>query len=247
MSERPGALTTTEVALDVLRSNRALLGLDFDGTMSEIVVDPPDAEPYPGVVDSLGSIAQYPTTDVVVISGRPLSDLKDRLGNVSGLQLIGEHGNDVGGPGSKRDPDVEAAEAFVRRQARNVGGAFVESKAHSVAFHYRNAEAEPSERVIEQIQAYASQSSLSVLHGKKVIELSVGTETKGSAVSKLAGHDKRIVYIGDDVTDETVFDVLKVGDVGIKVGPGETNAEHRLPNVAAVAELLDQVVMALRR
>ena len=84
--------------------------------------------------------------------------------------------------------------------------------------------------------------------GKKVCELAVIAADKGTAVEHLRhqlGADP-VLFIGDDVTDEDAFAVLGVGDVGIKVGPGETLAEHRLNDTDAVAALLSSL-LELRR
>ena len=46
------------------------------------------------------------------------------------------------------------------------------------------------------------------------------------------------VYLGDDVTDEHAFAVLGEGDLGIKVGAGETAASARVDDATAVPEIL---------
>ena len=86
------------------------------------------------------------------------------------------------------------------------------------------------------------------LDGKRVVELTVTPETKGTA---LAGLRQRmgataVVFIGDDLTDETAFEVLGLPDIGVKVGPGRTVALHRVGTVEGVAVLL-QRLLELRR
>ncbi len=56
-----------------------------------------------------------------------------------------------------------------------------------------------------------------------------------------------VLFIGDDVTDEDGFRVLEAGDVGIKVGTGETAAQFRISDPAEVSELLAELVTVRKR
>ena len=56
------------------------------------------------------------------------------------------------------------------------------------------------------------------------------------------------LFVGDDVTDEFGFAmVAKLGGITIKVGPGRTRADWRLPNVSAVLAWLERGKPAPRR
>ena len=79
--------------------------------------------------------------------------------------------------------------------------------------------------------------------GKRVLEIRPKGYDKGVAAERLAAEhpDRTPVVIGDDTTDEEAFRATE-GGVTIKVGPGPTAAEHRLPDVAAVVAYLRRFV-----
>ena len=66
-------------------------------------------------------------------------------------------------------------------------------------------------------------------HGKEVIELSVAHAQKADAVRSLRQRfdASTVLFVGDDLTDESVFADLSGQDVGIKVGSGESAALWR--------------------
>lgn len=229
----------------VLHSGEFLLGLDFDGTLAPLVEHPDLAVPDKRAVDLMAELASRDGVEVAVISGRARSDLKARLGEVRGVVLVGEHGNDMGGASAPNEI-ISQAEAFIRPLAAEAGGATVEVKPSSVTFHYRHLEDEQAAPFLGRIREWASsREEIRLLEGKKVVELTTATSDKGDAIKQLAG-DRPIVYLGDDVTDETVFEVLGPGDVGIKVGEGPTRASHRVEDVDEVVRILEKIALASR-
>lgn len=229
----------------VLDGGEFLLGLDFDGTLAPLVAHPDLAVPDPRAVDLIAELASRSKIEVAVISGRARRDLKERLGDVTGVVLVGEHGNDMGEATAPNEV-VSQAESFIRQLAAEAGDATVEVKPSSVTFHYRHLEDEQAGPFLDRIREWASaHDEITVLEGKKVIELTTATSNKGDAISELAG-DRPIVYLGDDVTDETVFEVLGPGDVGIKVGEGPTSASHRVEDVDEVVRILEKIALASR-
>lgn len=225
---------------------RVLLGVDFDGTLAPIVEHPDLAVPDPRALALLGRIAERPAVQVAIVSGRGLSDLKKRLGDVPGAIFVGEHGNDVEGERIEPSPALIEARSLVESLKTRFPEATVEKKQHSVTFHTRSlgrAEAEAAHRDIREWMS--GREDIELLEGKEVYELTTATGNKGDVIRELAG-DSPIIYLGDDTTDETVFEVLAPDDVGIKVGDGPTAASHRVEDIDGVVTILDQILLASR-
>ena len=92
-------------------------------------------------------------------------------------------------------------------------GTFIEEKRNSLVWHYRKTDPELAvERVVELKTVLTSLISddLNILDGDKAIEVAFGRFNKGIAVSEIIS-DKEldfILCIGDDVTDEFMFNDL---------------------------------------
>jgi trehalose 6-phosphate phosphatase len=160
------------------------------------------------------------------------------VGELPDVMLVAEHGNDMGAELAPHQ-DVERLAHDVTHLARSLPGSMVEAKRSSVVFHYRNANATDLDEHLSKVLDLATRwPAATVIAGKKVIELSLGTRTKGDAISELATEAAGVLYIGDDTTDETVFESLGPDDIGVKVGEGETAAGFRVQGVEDVVELL---------
>ena len=83
--------------------------------------------------------------------------------------------------------------------------------------------------------------------GKAVLEFAVISTDKGEAIDIIRDRDDAtaVVFFGDDVTDEKAFRRMRDGDVGVKVGPGDTLAAYRVESPDDVEAAL--VYLARRR
>ncbi len=70
----------------------SVLLLDYDGTLAPFQPNRAHAYPYPGILPLLESIAQSNRTKVIIISGRPVVELKTLLRLLTNLELWGSHG-----------------------------------------------------------------------------------------------------------------------------------------------------------
>ena len=246
-------MTDLAAALDGLAAApRLLVALDFDGVLAPIVDVPSQARPLPGSARALAALATLPGTTVALVSGRGLADLAAVSGFGAPVRLVGSHGGEFDDGGAVLDDEQRARlESLTAELATLVDGApgvALEHKPAGVAVHVRNAGPDVAARVLDAVRAGpARHAGVDATPGKAVLDLAVLQVNKGLAIDVLrerTGADA-VLFAGDDVTDETGFAVLRDGDVGVKVGDGETAAAHRVPDPPAVAELLEQLV-ALR-
>lgn len=239
----PAALATIAAALH----RPLLVGLDVDGVLAPIVAHADDAELLPGVLEAIGQLAALDGVAVAVVSGRALHDL-GRFGFPEDVDIFGTHGLE------RRDaPPVTLGDTERRRYdrlaelaehaAHRAGdGAWVEIKPAGVVLHVREAPPESSAASVAELHRHAEDiTGAHVKAGKSVVELLARTTSKATAVSALR-HELgavSVVFVGDDRTDEEVFATLGGAGCGVRVGPGDTVATHRLADPTAVLAFLE--------
>ena len=237
------------------RSDWALF-LDFDGTLTELA-SAPDAVVVDGdMPEILGRLLDALGGAVALVSGRPLAELDSLVGIV--LPGAGVHGLELR---ERRDAPVhppagaEGAASIGRTLTplvRDDPRLILETKPGAVALHYRRApEREAACRAAMQA-ALAAITGFHLIEGKMVLEAKPDHVNKGYAIENLiksrpfAG--RLPVFAGDDRTDEDGFRVVKaLKGVTIKVGPGASLAEHRIPSVEAFIGWLKEVASVLSR
>ena len=250
-------------ALDAAAATaRLLVTSDFDGTLAPIVDDPTEARPLPRAAEALIALSELPSTTVALVSGRALAVLREYSGMPSGVHLVGSHGAEFDTGGLERSDsgnvpgfELEVDEALLARIATELQtiadgrpGVTVETKPASVALHVRNASAPDARAALDAAHAVGESTGAELTAGKAVLEFAVISTDKGEAVDVLRSQSDATaaVFFGDDVTDEKAFRRLRAGDVGVKVGPGDSLAGYRVDEPADVAAAL-QYLLEQRR
>jgi len=234
-------------ALDAVAATpRLLVASDFDGTLSPLVDRPADARPLPRAAEALVAIAELPSTEVVLVSGRALDVLREYSGMPSSVHLVGSHGAEFEtGFALEIDQTLLATiAAELTSIAAGRPGVTVEPKPASVALHVRNASAADGEAALAAARSVGEASGAEITAGKNVLEFAVISTDKGEAVDvfRRRGDATAAVFFGDDVTDEKAFRRMVGSDVGVKVGPGETLAAYRVDSPEDVAEALSHLL-----
>jgi trehalose 6-phosphate phosphatase len=239
-------------ALHALAARRTLYAFDFDGTLAPIVPVPHEARLPARTAAALGRLcARVP---VAIVTGRSVDDMTRRL-PCAPAYLLGNHGGE-GMPGSDvaQRPALEATVAgwvaALREALPDAGpssGVLIEDKGLSLSLHYRLAsDRQAALRAIEEAAGRLAPPARAI-GGKCVLNLlPPGAPDKGEAVSALArieGAD-RVFYVGDDVTDERVFETAPADWVTVRVGLAPDSAARWFVHTPAEVGMLLQWLIA---
>ena len=224
--------------------------LDVDGTLIDLGPSPMAVHVPETLRGSLARLVDLTGGALALVSGRPIADL-DFLFKPLVLPAVGGHGAEIR---VKPGELIAAAKPLPERLRRQLtqaatpgSGVVIEDKGYSLALHYRNAPREEARlrALIAAGRAAFPAEVLDVLPGKAMFEVKRPDISKGSAVRVLMGHapfvGRRPVFIGDDVTDESVFAVLPEWD-----GKGFSVGRH-LDGVIGIFATPGEVREALQR
>ena len=238
-----------------LRDRRpVLLLLDYDGTVIPIK-SRPDFAVLPSPTRKLiESVAAHPGIYLGFVTGRSLNDIWGKIKNEN-LFYLANHGFQIKvGKYNWVHPQAKRTAHLLSAVCRDletildqVDGFEIEDKLLTLSVHYRNMknwpEARLKETVANTVQPHADK--LRISGGKKVIEIRPKESwDKGEVILKIIKllhfpEPPLVIYIGDDLTDEDVFRILKKDQIGIKVGKSaKTAAGYYLRNPQEVLKLL---------
>jgi trehalose 6-phosphate phosphatase len=192
---------------------------------------------------------------VVVVSGRPLQNLLNLL-PIPGLNYLGSHGGEglifgktfdaIGGKSTSEE--VSGWKKKLAELLEHLTGWWIEDKPQGFVLHYRQASPGQEDQLLKIIEPWKTdiidRGSYQILPGKKVIEVLPCGVNKGAAIQKILLSADFMgyfpLYIGDDITDESVFAVIQSQGLAFKVGGAErpTKATYFLENPAQVREFL---------
>jgi trehalose 6-phosphate phosphatase len=227
--------------------------LDFDGTLADIALRPEEVSVPPDLPALLTRLSARFDGALAIVTGRSLEAI-DRLLEPFAGDIIGSHGLEKRLRGitaacrAEDHPELRAAMQTLARICATLPGVSLEDKGCSIAVHWREApEHESSVRQEVARVMTGLGSNYRVQCGKAVAEVLPTFARKGAAISQLmttSGYsDRRPIFIGDDLSDESGFEVVNaVGGLSIKVGDGPTLAQRRVRSPTLVRQLLATLV-----
>jgi trehalose 6-phosphate phosphatase len=224
--------------------------LDVDGTMIDFGPSPLEVHVSGGLKDSLSRLTRLTDGALALVSGRSINDL-DLLFSPLKLPAIGGHGAEMRVRGdeviSSARPLPDALRRNLADAATPGSGVIVEDKGYSLALHYRQAP-QYEDRLRAHVAAGRAafpREATEVLPGKSMFEVKRPNVSKGDGVRALMRRPpfagRKPVFIGDDITDESVFAGLpELGGKGFSVG-------RHFDGMAGIFDSPEDVRRALQR
>ena len=232
--------------LETFARSHVLLAFDYDGTLAPLASAPARATMRRSTRLLLERVsAKYP---VVVISGRARDDALERLQGVEVCRVVGNHGAEPAADGAAIRRRVRQWLPVLKARLARHQGVVIEDKLLSIAVHYRNArDRNGTRRAI--LSAGAALFDVRIVGGKLVVNFVVpDAPHKGLALERERRHlaCDTAIYVGDDVTDEDVFQLDRPWLHSIRVGRLRSSAaRYYLRDQAEIDRLLETLV-ALR-
>jgi trehalose 6-phosphate synthase/phosphatase len=260
-SQWGGELPQPLPVADALAAHRTaghrLLMLDYDGTLMPFAGRPPDAVAPPDLRDLIGRLASQANQQLALVSGRPRATLEAWFGGIGRLWLAAEHGALLRSPASRdweplrphmpvdwKPRVLPVLEHFVDRTP----GSFVEEKEYSLVWHHRMADPEFGEWLANELVAVLEEllagTDLLAVRGRKCVEVRLVWANKGEAWTHIeaTGPDPSFrLAVGDDRTDEDLFERLPPDSWTVHVGEGPSMARFRLPHPRDVRRFLEEL------
>jgi trehalose 6-phosphate phosphatase len=209
----------------MLRPERTMIAVDFDGTLAPIVDDPDHAYANPRAVAALGRLGGLGLT-IAVITGRPARTVVrlGRFSSVPGLRnmiVLGQYGverwdaatDDYSIPPEPEQIDVLAAEIDALLAELDLRDARIEHKGRAIGVHTRQL-ADPRgafEALLPRLHEVAARHSWAVEPGKNVIEIRAPGMDKGVALRSLVEETgtRQVIFAGDDLGDLPAFRMVQ--------------------------------------
>ena len=170
--------------------------------------------------------------------------------------LIAEHGAFTHHPGAKKwvsrlgsyDPNWQLIVApILEKYAASSTGSFVEYKDASLVWHFRKSHPYYAQKYLvhlkRSLKSMSQHLDLSVRQGQMILEIKPKGIHKGMVIPDLMRPEiDFILAMGDDYTDEDMFEALPASANTIKVGRGRTHAKFRAKNIKSALAVLNQII-----
>ena len=246
----PHALT--DIRATYCKTGKRVIFIDYDGTLIPLSKYPDMAILNERAGNTIKKLIDDTRNKVIIISGRECEFLERQFEGLD-VTLVAEHGYFVKNPKkdwiTKNSVDLAWKEKFLpimNEYVDRCNGSMIEEKHASIAWHYRNADEGIASIRINELkddltEILKTDSKLQVLEGNKVLEIKSVLYDKGTAALEFLNKKKYdfIMAIGDDKTDEDLFNVIPEYGFTIKIGTNPSKAKFNLKRQSQIYEILE--------
>ncbi len=200
---------------------------------------------------SLSLTHDQPNTKIVITSGRTKDVIERWFGGLSRISLVAEHGAWIKDHSEwqKTDSSFDKRPYLrtMKKFAPRTAGSLIDNKEFSVVWHYRRVNPElafvRNGELRLELQRIAEGTDIGIYNGKKIIEVKPKHLHKGVVAHEFSDRypSDFILAIGDDYTDEQMFEALPAHADSIKIGPGITHAKYQVDRMEDGLTILDRL------
>ncbi|CAD7976959.1 unnamed protein product [Amoebophrya sp. A25] len=192
------------------------------------------APPRESVLQCLRELSRDPKNIVVVISGRSKTQMQDWFASVPNIGLAAEHGwcyrlpsisgddwyvTSQGVENGKDSTWKKIVFELLKHYVHRTQGSYIENKGSALVWTYRDSDPEfgrwQAKELSQHLREFMFAFPVEIVEGKGYLEVKLAGVNKGSAVSKILskiskirGEPDFILCIGDDRSDEDMFQVI---------------------------------------
>ncbi|EEQ98246.1 trehalose-6-phosphate synthase, putative [Perkinsus marinus ATCC 50983] len=201
--------------------------------------------PSAAVLDALSKLCSDPRNTVVILSGREKSLLQEWFGSVRNIGLAAEHGYYW-----KLPPNTEwkaLAGELMRQYVSRTQNSFVENKGSALVWQFRDTDPDfglhQAKNLYSSLEEYLKGYDVEVTMGKGYVEAKLRGVNKGLAVQTIlaelatSGNGQSpdfVMCIGDDRSDEYMFEALNSMSVSLTAHPDSLEHAQFVPGVGIV-------------
>ncbi|CAG9820300.1 unnamed protein product [Phaedon cochleariae] len=270
-----GSITMPAVTLDdfdeylskyIGSTHKLALLLDYDGTLAPIAPHPDLAVIPTETKNVLQRLSNVSDVYIAIVSGRNVNNVKEMVG-IDGITYAGNHGLEILHPDGTKFVHPMPTEfhdrvgGLMKELQEKVcrDGAWVENKGALLTFHFRETPVHLRPPLEREATALIEAAGFNAAQAHCAIEAKPPVQwNKGRAsiyiLRTAFGVDWceriRIIYVGDDATDEDAMQALKGMAATFRVTSSQitkTSAERRLPSTDSVLTMLKWVERHLAR
>ncbi len=248
-------IITSQIINSYKNTDHRIIFLDYDGTLVSFSKYPELATIDKKTLGIIKKLSADQKNQIIIISGRTKEFLEKQFSDVH-VTLVAEHGFFIRKVGEKWEATIQAdlkwkeiVMPILNQYVNRCNGTFIEEKTGSLAWHFRNADADFAQLRLHELrdelaEIIRSKTEFEILEGNKVLEIKSGKYDKGVAAKTLMinQHFDFILAAGDDKTDEILFKALPESAYSIKVGSIPSVAKYNLSEFSSLLKLLRSFV-----
>ncbi len=245
----------SKIISDYKNADHRILFLDYDGTLVSFSKYPELALIDKSTLNIINELTNDAKNQIVIISGRSKEFLETQFKDIK-VTLVAEHGYFIKRIGENWETTInvdvhwkKAVMPILTEYVNRCNGTFIEEKAGSIAWHYRNADSDFAQLRLHELrddltEIIRHKTDFEILEGNKVLEVKSGKYDKGQAAITLMKnkHFDFILAAGDDKTDEVLFKALPNSAYSIRIGLSPSLANFNVPELSHLLTLLKDIV-----